>query len=291
MRELKLTVPAEFDGVQAQVFLKARGFSRRALIRLKQSGGLTRNGELLRTVDVVRAGEELCVTLSDDSESAEPNAALNAPVIYEDEDIVVFNKPPYMPVHPSIRHRGDTLANLFAAMYPGLPFRPINRLDRNTSGLCVCAKNQYAASVLSGTLSKVYYAVTCGTPPGDTVDAPIGRAGDSIITRCVTADGQRAVTHYERAGGSSVHPLLRVTLETGRTHQIRVHLSHVGFPLCGDEMYGGDMSEIERHALHCGEVSFTQPVTGEKITLTAPLPEDMSELIKGGIHNDKSSDF
>lgn len=280
MRELKLTVPAEFDGVQAQVFLKARGFSRRALIRLKQSGGLTRNGELLRTVDVVRAGEELCVTLSDDSESAEPNAALNAPVIYEDEDIVVFNKPPYMPVHPSIRHRGDTLANLFAAMYPGLPFRPINRLDRNTSGLCVCAKNQYAASVLSGTLSKVYYAVTCGTPPGDTVDAPIGREGDSIITRCVTADGQRAVTHYERAGGSSVHPLLRVTLETGRTHQIRVHLSHVGFPLCGDEMYGGDMSEIERHALHCGEVSFTQPVTGEKITLTAPLPEDMSELIK-----------
>lgn len=280
MRELKLTVPAEFDGVQAQIFLKARGFSRRALIRLKQSGGLTRNGELLRTVDVVRAGEELCVTLSDDSESAQPNAALNAPVIYEDEDIVVFNKPPYMPVHPSIRHRGDTLANLFAAMYPGLPFRPINRLDRNTSGLCVCAKNQYAASVLSGTLSKVYYAVTCGTPPGDTVDAPIGRAGDSIITRCVTPDGQRAVTHYERAGGSNVHPLLRVTLETGRTHQIRVHLSHVGFPLCGDEMYGGDMSEIGRHALHCGEVSFTQPVTGEKITLTAPLPEDMSELIK-----------
>lgn len=280
MRELKLTVPAEFDGVQAQIFLKARGFSRRALIRLKQSGGLTRNGELLRTVDVVRAGEKLCVTLSDDSESAQPNAALNAPVIYEDEDIVVFNKPPYMPVHPSIRHRGDTLANLFAAMYPGLPFRPINRLDRNTSGLCVCAKNQYAASVLSGTLSKVYYAVTCGTPPGDAVDAPIGRAGDSIITRCVTADGQRAVTHYERAGGSSVHPLLRVTLETGRTHQIRVHLSHVGFPLCGDEMYGGDMSEIGRHALHCGEVSFTQPVTGEKITLTAPLPEDMSELIK-----------
>lgn len=280
MRELKLTVPAEFDGVQAQVFLKVRGFSRRALIRLKQSGGLTRNGELLRTVDVVRAGEELCVTLSDDSESAEPNAALNAPVIYEDEDIVVFNKPPYMPVHPSIRHRGDTLANLFAAMYPGLPFRPINRLDRNTSGLCVCAKNQYAASVLSGTLSKVYYAVTCGTPPGDTVDAPIGRAGDSIITRCVTPDGQRAVTHYERAGGSSVHPLLRVTLETGRTHQIRVHLSHVGFPLCGDEMYGGDMSEIGRHALHCGEVRITQPVTGEKITLTAPLPEDMSELIK-----------
>jgi len=280
MRELKLTVPAEFDGAQAQVFLKTRGFSRRALIRLKQTGGLSRNGELLRTVDAVRAGEELCVTFSDDSESAEPNAALNAPVIYEDEDVVVFDKPPYMPVHPSIRHRGDTLANFFAAKYPGLPFRPINRLDRNTSGLCACAKNQYAACVLSGTLSKIYYAVTCGTPPGDTVDAPIGRAGDSIITRCVTPDGQRAVTHFERVGGSDVHPLLRVTLETGRTHQIRVHMSYIGYPLCGDEMYGGDMSEMGRHALHCGEVRFTQPVTNEKISLTAPLPADMSELIK-----------
>lgn len=280
MRELKLTVPAEFDGVQAQVFLKSRGFSRRALIRLKQTGGLTREGELLRTVDIIRAGETVCVTLSDDSESAEPNPGLNAPIVYEDEDIVVFNKPPYMPVHPSIRHRGDTLANLFAAKYPGLPFRPINRLDRNTSGLCVCAKNQYAASALSGTLSKTYFAVTCATPPGDTIDAPIGRAGDSIITRCVTPEGQRAVTHFERVGGSDVHPLLRVTLETGRTHQIRVHMAYIGFPLCGDEMYGGDMSEIKRHALHCGEVSFTQPVTNEIIRLTAPLPADMSALIK-----------
>ena len=174
MRELKLMVPAEFDGAEAQTFLKSRGFSRRALIRLKQTGGLTRGGALLRTVDEIHCGEELCVRLSDDAESAEPNPELNAPVIYEDEDVAVFDKPPHMPVHPSIRHRGDTLANLFAALYPGLPFRPINRLDRNTSGLCVCAKNQYAASALSGSLSKVYFAVTCGTPPGDTVDAPIG---------------------------------------------------------------------------------------------------------------------
>ena len=280
MRELKLTVPAEFDGAEAQSFLKARGFSRRALIRLKQTGGLTRGGELLRTIDPVRSGDELCVRLCDDSDSAEPNPALNAPIIYADEDVVVFDKPPYMPVHPSIRHRSDTLANLFAALYPGLPFRPINRLDRNTSGLCVCAKNQYAASVLSGALSKVYFAVTCGTPPGDTVDAPIGRAGDSIIMRCVTPDGQRAVTHFEPVGGNSRHPLLRVTLETGRTHQIRVHMAYIGHPLCGDEMYGGDMSEIQRHALHCGEVSFTQPVTNEIIKLTSALPADMSELIK-----------
>ena len=116
MRELKLMVPAEFDGAEAQTFLKSRGFSRRALIRLKQTGGLTRGGALLRTVDEIHCGEELCVRLSDDAESAEPNPELNAPVIYEDEDVAVFDKPPHMPVHPSIRHRGDTLANLFAAL-------------------------------------------------------------------------------------------------------------------------------------------------------------------------------
>ena len=118
MRELKLMVPAEFDGAEAQTFLKSRGFSRRALIRLKQTGGLTRGGALLRTVDEIHCGEELCVRLSDDAESAEPNPELNAPVIYEDEDVAVFDKPPHMPVHPSIRHRGDTLANRFARVSP-----------------------------------------------------------------------------------------------------------------------------------------------------------------------------
>lgn len=283
MREILLTVPDSFDGADAQTFLKAQGFSRRALIRLKQTGGLTRQGALLRVVDRVRAGDVLCVRLSDDSESAEPNPALCAPVVYEDEDVVVFNKPPDMPVHPSIRHRSDTLANLFAARYPGLPFRPVNRLDRNTSGLCACAKNQFAASALAGTLEKTYYAVTDGTPPGDVIDAPIGRAEGSIIARCVTPDGQRAVTRFARVGGNDRHSLLRVTLETGRTHQIRVHMAYAGFPLCGDEMYGGDLSEIRRQALHCGMVRFTQPVSHETIELTAPLPEDMAALIGGNI--------
>ena len=98
--------------------------------------------------------------------------------------------------------------------------------------------------------------------------------------RCVTPEGQRAVTHFERVGGNDSHALLKFALETGRTHQIRVHMAYIGFPLCGDEMYGGDMSGIKRHALHCGEVIFTQPVTKEIIRLTSPLPADMSELIK-----------
>lgn len=281
MREIAITVPQEFDGAQAQDLLKNLGFSRRAMIKLKQTGGLTRGGEVLRTVDEIRAGEELRVQLSEESGAVEPNPELYAAIAYEDEDVVVFDKPPYMPVHPSIRHHDDTLANLFAARYPGLAFRPINRLDRNTSGLCVCAKNRFAASALADSLQKTYFAITDGTPPGDTVNAPIGRESDSIIRRCVTPDGKPAVTHFRPVGGNSRRTLLRVTLETGRTHQIRVHMAYLGFPLCGDEMYGGDMSAIERQALHCGEVSFTQPVTHEIIRVSALLPEDMAELIKG----------
>lgn len=279
MREIVYTVPPEFDGVEAQVLLKSMGISRRALIKLKQSGGLTRNGVVLRTIDIVLAGERITLTLPDDGGSIPGNPSISAPVVYEDEDVVVFNKPPYMPVHPSQRHHDDTLANLFAAHYPGLPFRPINRLDRNTSGLCVCAKNQLAAAALSGSVTKVYYAITNGTPPGDTINAPIGRVDGSVIERCVTPEGKPAVTHFRKIAGTD-RALLRVTLETGRTHQIRVHMAYLGFPLCGDDMYGGELSAIGRQALHCGEVGFTQPVTGEHIRLTAPLPEDMAGLLQ-----------
>lgn len=280
MREISYTVPAEFDGVQAQVFLKSRGISRRVLTALKRSGGLTRGGGILRTVDAVHAGEVITLQLDGGETSVAANPELSADIVYEDEDVVVFNKPPFMPVHPSQRHHDDTLANLFAARYPGLPFRPINRLDRNTSGLCVCAKNQFAAAALPGSISKVYYAITDGTPPGDTVDAPIGRLGDSVIERCVTPDGKPAVTHFRKIAGER-RALLRITLETGRTHQIRVHMAHIGFPLCGDDMYGGDCTAISRQALHCGEVEFTLPVSGERITISAPLPEDMAAILDG----------
>lgn len=278
MREIRRTVPREFDGAQAMALLKAMGISRRVIISLKRSGGLTRGGAVLRTIDVVHAGEEIILRLEDESGCIAANPRLSAQVMYEDEDIVVYNKPPFMPVHPSQRHHDDTLANLFAAQFPGLPFRPINRLDRNTSGLCVCAKNQLAAAALSGSLEKVYFAVTDGTPPGDAINAPIGRLGTSVIERCVTPEGKPAVTHFTKIAGER-RSLLRITLETGRTHQIRVHMAYVGFPLCGDDMYGGDCSGISRQALHCGEVSFSQPISGEHITVTAPLPEDMAQLL------------
>lgn len=277
MRELLYDVSGADSGITALCFLKKRGYSRRVITALKQAGALTRNGALLRTVDVLREGDVVRVVLSD-SGGAEPNPDIPARRVYEDEDAVVYDKPPFVPVHPSQRHRLDTLANLFSAQYPSQPFRPINRLDRNTSGLCLCAKNQLFASLAAQSLQKVYYAAVDGDiPRGGTICAPIAREEGSVIKRRVSPEGKRAVTHYEPILRQNGRTLLRVTLETGRTHQIRVHLAHIGFALCGDDMYGGDCSAIDRHALHCGRVSFAR-LSGERVEVGAPLPEDIARL-------------
>lgn len=279
MRKMTFSVTENENGMTALDFLRAHGFSRRMVTKLKQTGGLTRGGEILRSVDGVSAGDTVCVSM-EDSADIMPNGSISASAVYEDEDIVVFDKPPFLPVHQSVRHYGDTLANLFAALYPGLPFRPINRLDRNTSGLCVCAKNRFAAASAADTVSKVYYAVADGDiRQAGTIDLPIDRENDSIIRRCVSPSGKRAVTHYEPIRHACGRTLLRIILETGRTHQIRVHFSYIGYPLCGDDMYGGDCTAINRQALHCGEVSFLQPYTGERITVRSELPEDITALI------------
>lgn len=279
MRKMTFSVTENENGMTALDFLRAHGFSRRMVTKLKQTGGLTRGGEILRSVDGVSAGDTVCVSM-EDSADIMPNGSISASAVYEDEDIVVFDKPPFLPVHQSVRHYGDTLANLFAALYPGLPFRPINRLDRNTSGLCVCAKNRFAAASAADTASKVYYAVADGDiRQAGTIDLPIDRENDSIIRRCVSPSGKRAVTHYEPIRHACGRTLLRIILETGRTHQIRVHFSYIGYPLCGDDMYGGDCTAINRQALHCGEVSFLQPYTGERITVRSELPEDITALI------------
>ena len=195
-------------------------------------------------------------------------------------DVVVFDKPVNMPVHPSIKHQGDTLGNCFSAMYPQLTFRPVNRLDKDTSGLCAVAKNPHAANVLQGTLKKVYYAVVCGEiASGGRIDAPIGRAGESIIRREVREDGQRAVTDYTIIKGNRKYTLLRVILLTGRTHQIRVHFSHTGHPLAGDDFYGGSTADTAYQALHCGELEFVSPVSKEIVRVSSPIRNDMEQLV------------
>lgn len=295
MRQAEFTADAAEDGLSCGELLKRRGVSRRLTVKLKRlDGGITRGGERIRTVDTVHAGDTISLLCVDES-FLEPCTGLSVPVVYEDEQVVVFNKPEGMPVHPSIKHQGDTLGNCFAAMYPGLTFRPINRLDRDTSGLCAVAKSEYAASVLSGGISKVYFAVTEGKPvPHDTgnilikwykkensyrIEAPIGRAGESIIRREVRRDGQYAATEYTILRSDGRHSLVRVLPETGRTHQIRVHFSSAGHPLAGDDLYGGSLACCSSQALHCGEMSFIKS-SGKTVRLSCELRESMSGIVK-----------
>jgi 23S rRNA pseudouridine1911/1915/1917 synthase len=260
-------------------FLTKKGVSKRLLKKLKhQENGMTRNGILIRSVDTVNNGDTIVLRISDDK-FLEPNGNLNIPTAYEDDNVIVFNKPAGIPVHPSLKHHNDTLGNYFAYLFPELTYRPVHRLDNYTSGLCMVAKDSHSANVLQGNFRKVYYAVVHGiTDEYGTIDAPLARREDSIILRCVREDGQKAVTHYKRLKYNNKYSLLEINLETGRTHQIRVHFSYIGHPLAGDELYGGNCQDIQRQALHCGRLEFNQPVTGRKITVNADFPEDIKNL-------------
>ncbi|MDE6732130.1 MAG: RluA family pseudouridine synthase [Oscillospiraceae bacterium] len=284
-RELEFSVPEEESGETAEKFLKKRGFSHKLITSLKHTGGLTRGGKLLRTVDTLTAGDEIKIMIEDRG-AIIPNPDIKAAIAFENEDVVVFDKPPGLAVHPSIVHYADTLGNLYAALYPNSAFRPVHRLDKDTSGLCACAKNKLAASLLCNTsgeserIIKKYFAVVSGEiASGGEIDLPIGRADGSIIKREVRPDGQRAVTRYKPILCKNGKTLLEITLKTGRTHQIRVHFAHLGFPLCGDEMYGGDRSEIARQALHCGKMRLALP-TEETIEIESPLPSDIAYLLR-----------
>ena len=291
MSELRFTV--DTDTVTVKTFLRSReGISRRLLTRLTRTeGGITCNGKPVRTIDTLHRGDVIVLRMNDEKH-LEPNPALNVPIVYESEGIVVFNKPSGMPVHPSAKHQGDTLGNFFAAQYPGLTFRAVNRLDKDTSGLCIIAKDPHTANLLQGRCSKVYYAAVHGlTDSSGTIDAPIARMQESIILRCVRADGQPSVTHYTRLRSNDSYSLVEVRLETGRTHQIRVHFAHIGHPLAGDDMYGGRTDDIPRQALHCGSLTFTEPLTHQNITLTSPLPYDMAGLFKEEKNMEKIASF
>lgn len=275
----KITLSVNENGITLLDFLKKNNFSRRVITKLKNNGKLFVNGENRHTNFVLSENDTISLTLSDEK-TLLPNAKLDVEIVYDDEDVVVFNKPCGMATHPSIRHYEDTLGNFFSAKYEGLSFRPINRLDRDTSGLCLCAKNQYSASQLSSSFEKIYFAICEGIISCDgEIDAPIARMGESIIMREVRADGQSAKTLYTVLEQTKSLTFLRIKLLTGRTHQIRVHFSHIGHPLCGDDMYGGGLELIQRQALHCGEIMFTHPITGEKIELFREIPEDMKNLL------------
>ncbi|MBQ1553888.1 MAG: RluA family pseudouridine synthase [Clostridia bacterium] len=294
MPQLTFTVPAENDGISVYNFLRAKcGVSYRLIKKLKRVPmGLTANGVHIRTIDPLRGGDIVALNIPEDDNPTLPNA-LPIDIVYEDEHIAVINKSYGMPVHPAREHVTDTLANAFSAHLiasgePNAAFRVINRLDRDTSGLVLTAKNSHAASLLHGHTDKIYYAVCEGTLHGSgTIDAPIRIMEGHGIQREVGEGGIRAVTHWTALRNMTVSApggrtydltLLEIHLETGRTHQIRVHFSSLGMPLAGDDMYGGSRELITRQALHCGQLNFRHPATGQPMEFQIPLPEDMARL-------------
>ena len=252
----RLVISPEEEGMSIGSLLRGRGYSRRLIRNIKLTEDGMRLDDLPARADTrVSAGQELILSERERGTPPEPNHELRAEILYEDGEVVVFDKPAGMPVHESADHRGDTLANLYAALYPGEIFRPINRLDRDTMGSVACGKTRRSAAVLSGEVKKIYYGLIPLTRlSGGRVCAPIAREEGSVITRCVSPEGQYSATCYRVIERFDDCALCEFILETGRTHQIRVHMAHIGLPLLGDELYGGDCSRFRGQALVCGKM-------------------------------------
>ena len=275
--------------------------SSRMLTVLKQTeNGITVNGSHVTVRRVLCEGDVLGLAIDDTPERAShniPPADIPLDVLYEDAHIIVMNKPPHMPTHPSHNHHDDTLANALAFRYAkeGVPFvfRPMGRLDRNTSGIVLAAKDKVASGMLtnaiqSGEVQKTYLAIVTGELPVDglmhTIDCGIRRQAQSVIMRTTCPDStdpsEASVTDYEVLDAQGGLSLVRVRPRTGRTHQIRVHFAYIGHALLGDDLYGTTDVRIDRHALHAQSLEFPLPFSDGRMRQTAPLPEDMLGLIK-----------
>ena len=283
--EFVFYVDAAHDGQTVKTFLRrACGLSARSMTVLKYAGmGIARDQIELRAHDLLRQGDTVRITLPPETNDVEPVKG-ELTILFEDDRLLIVDKPADMPVHPTKVHQLDTLANLVAyyqrSRGEAYTFRALNRLDKDTSGIVLIAKDRITYSLVQPTVHKVYFAVCEGLieHPG-TVDAPIALAPDSKMRRCVRADGAHAVTHYEPVSTGNGQTLCRVELKTGRTHQIRCHMSSLGHPLAGDDLYGGSMKLIQRQALHCAQVGFIHPDTHERITLHSEPPGEFIGLI------------
>lgn len=292
-RTIEYLIEEKYDGLRVEQFLRRRGFSRQNLTEIKQMpDGVLVNGTFSYMCIQVHAGDHLTVNITepDSSEKIVP-CPLPLDILYEDEDIIVLNKPADMPIHPSMNNYRNSLANALAWYYEqqGKPFifRCCNRLDRDTSGVTVVAKHLVSSSILASMVIKrrmhrEYLAIVKGSLPdkSGTIDAPLGRKPGSIIERTIDwENGETAVTHYRVLEEKNGHSLVSLELETGRTHQIRIHMKYLGYPLIGDYLYNPDMERIGRQALHSHRMRFPHPITGEPMEFTAPLPADMEKVL------------
>ena len=286
-------ISSEYDGMILREYLRnVLRLSRAELTELKKrEDGIMLNGVRVTVRALLKEGDELVLSRDDiaPSEGVKP-VPLPLDILYEDDDVIALNKPPFMPTHPSHEHQSDTLANALAYYFEskGIPFvfRAVNRLDRDTSGVVLVAKNKNSAFVLAKQIAefkvtKKYIAIVDGEVlSSGKVEGNIRRIEDGKMRRGVFPDGQYALTEYEVLGVKNGLSALLVSPKTGRTHQIRVHTSYIGHPILGDTLYGNENGSelISRQALHAYSLTFSLPSNNETITVTAPLPSDMASI-------------
>jgi 23S rRNA pseudouridine1911/1915/1917 synthase len=285
------TVEKEEEGLFREFLLQHKRISRKSLSKVKYGGVLRVNGEEVTVRSNVKEGDhvEVVFPVEEGSPYLIPeDIPLN--ILYEDEHILIINKQAGLCVHPTFSQKSGTLANgvMYHWQKKGLQrtFHAVNRLDRNTSGIVLLAQNRFSHQQLSiqqksNQLERKYYAWVHGLVEEDegVIEAPIGRKADSIITREVRNDGQFAKTYFKVIKRFSSYTWVELKLATGRTHQIRVHMEYMGYPLLGDDLYRGERQLISRQALHAYFTSFNHPETGKNVTFQAELPPDLQELI------------
>lgn len=298
-RIIDYSIPDTSSGTTIKYFLLSRGYTTGSLTQLKQyPQGILLNNSPATVNQVLQCGDLLTIQIIEDT-SSEKITPIELPldIVYEDEDILLVNKPSGMPIHPSVNNYDTSVANALAWHFKKLDtsfiFRCINRLDKDTSGLTLIAKHFVSAGILSNmvaqkssqpsnTIRREYLAIVRGlpNPPSGTINAPIGRKPGSILERMIDYEnGESAITHYKLLKEANGHSLLSLQLETGRTHQIRIHMKHIGFPLIGDYLYNPDRELIQRQALHSHKLQFSHPITGEAMEFIAPLPKDMQNVL------------
>lgn len=297
MRRLELSITTELAGIKVDTLLKKHlNLSGTVVRRIKWlPDGILVDGARVNTRFCPQAGQVLSVRL-DDPERRSGIVPAPGPVdiLYEDGDMVVLNKAPGVSVHPGPGHFDDTLGNFLLHHYDlegeTADFHPVHRLDRGTSGLLAAAKHPHAQEVLKNQLHtnafrRTYLAVCEGVPkPGEgTIQVPLGPKPGSLMEQMVRPDGKFARTRYKVLEEYEGRALVELELDTGRTHQIRVHMAHIGHPLTGDFLYGReDRALIARPALHSARLELCHPISGERLTFAAPVPQDMEKLLKPG---------
>jgi len=288
-RILEYTISREDNGKLIKDYLQEQGFSRQNLVELKKiPESILLNGIWEYVTCKLSEGDTLRIHIIEEQSSVKiPPIELPFPIVYEDEDIVVIDKPANMPIHPSLNNYENTLGNAAAYYFmqkeKPFIFRCINRLDRDTTGLTILAKHMVSCSILQSDMverriSREYLAIVEGNfdKAEGTIDAPIGRKEGSTIERMVDyKNGERAITHYRVLEQKENVTIVALKLETGRTHQIRVHMTSIGHPLVGDFLYNPRNEGMTRQALHAWKLSFVHPITKKRLELEASIPEDM----------------